>query len=207
MIRDFVNFIFPPHCFVCGKPTSGTHLCDDCKSKIEFLEYPLIYHKDKVYFYAITRYRGVSENVVKLLRFRGKKRIAEDIGMIFYHFLSQNDISPDFIGFVPMSRKEERERSFNQSYLIAKAISINAHIPLYFGIKKLRDTAKQVGLTRAGRIKNVKGAFAFTEPVQGSLLVVDDVYTTGSTLKEIARVSKKFVSGNLYLIAFSQKLG
>jgi len=164
-------------------------------------------NRKNIYFYAITRYEGVSEKLIKKLKFANKKRIAEDLGKIFTDFILENNIVADSVGFVPMSKKELRSRGFNQSLLIARAISKSTNIPLFLGIQKIRETEKQIGLSRAKRMKNVRNAFAFSKNVRGSLIVVDDVFTTGSTAREIARASKGFVSGNLYFIAFSQKIG
>ncbi len=207
MLKDLLDFVFPPRCVICGKETDGASVCPQCKSKIKFLEYPLILHRKNTYFYAITRYEGISEKLVKKLKFSNKKRIAEDLGEIFTNFINENNIRADFVGFVPMSKKELRSRGFNQSYLIARVISKRLNIPLFSGISKVKETEKQVGLSRVGRIKNVKNAFKFFQSVPGSLIVVDDVFTTGSTAREVARASKGFVKGNFYFIAFSQKMG
>lgn len=207
MLKDLLDFVFPPHCVICGKETRGESICSQCKSSIKFLEYPLILHRKNIYFYAITRYEGVSEKLIKKLKFANKKRIAEDLGKIFADFILENNIVADFVGFVPMSKRELRSRGFNQSLLIARAISKSTNIPLFSGIQKIRETEKQVGLSRAKRMKNVRNAFKFSQSVTGSLIVVDDVFTTGSTAKEVAHASKGFVGENLYFIAFSQKIG
>ena len=207
MLKDLLDFVFPPRCVICGKETNGESICTQCKSKIKFLEYPLILHRKNIYFYAITRYQGISEKLVKKLKFSNRKRIAEDLGEIFAVFIKENDIRANFVGFVPMSKKELRSRGFNQSQLIARVISKKLNIPLFLGISKVKETEKQVGLSRAGRIKNVKNAFKFSQNISGSLIVVDDVFTTGSTAKEVAHASKGFVEGNFYFIAFSQKMG
>ncbi len=70
----------------------------------------------------------------------------------------------------------------------------------------MKTTEKQVGLSRVARIKNVRNAFAVKGFVNGSIIVIDDVYATGSTAAEINRALWKKVDGNIFFIAFSRKM-
>ncbi len=206
LIHNFIDIILPSHCLVCGKRTDHENICGECLSKMEFLEFPLIKHKGKAYFYAITRYEGIAASVVKLLKFERRKSIAVDISYIVSRFILDNSIDTDYIGFVPMSQAEKRVRGFNQSFLIAKAVADTLDKKLYKDVKKVVNTKKQVGLNRAKRIENMKGAFKAEIPVNGSIVVLDDVYTTGSTANELVKAMHKVVKGKIIFIAFSRKL-
>ncbi len=93
---------------------------------------------------------------------------------------------------VPLHRKRLRERSFNQSLILAREISRRHSIPINFNVLKRKvHTEPQVSLGKADRGPNVRGAFEVVEKkaITGEkILLVDDVYTTGSTVKECARV-------------------
>ena len=96
---------------------------------------------------------------------------------------------------VPLHRKRLRERGFNQAVILARQIAKRFALPLDFlTLKRAVFTAPQVGLGREERSVNVRGAFAVRKPerIAGeTVLLVDDVYTTGSTLTECARTLLK----------------
>ncbi len=204
---DKLSFlIFPPRCVVCGKRTTGENICKECFQRIEFLEYPLIEHKGRVFFYAVTNYESVAGELVRKLKFYGRKRVATDIAEIFFDFIQKNEILPDCISFVPMTKQDLCARGFNQSKLIAKRLSELSGIKLFEGIEKVRQTEKQVGLSRRKRIKNLKSAFRVSEKCRGSVLVIDDVYTTGATAHSITSAFRKQTKSDIYFVAFSRKI-
>ena len=93
---------------------------------------------------------------------------------------------------VPMSPEKERERGYNPAFLMGTELSISLGIPLKPVLRKVRSTVAQRLLARDKRLQNQKGAFqvAAHQPILKALLV-DDVFTTGATLEECAKVLKK----------------
>ncbi len=93
---------------------------------------------------------------------------------------------------VPMHPEKKRRRGFNQAEVLALRLARQKELPLYKkGLIKIRDIPPQTTLEAGGREKNVEGAFQAGKgiPLEGKiLLLVDDVYTTGSTLRECGRV-------------------
>ncbi len=93
---------------------------------------------------------------------------------------------------VPLHVKRLRERGFNQSGILAREIARTCSIPLdCASLERKVDTKPQTALKKTERAKNIRGAFAVTNPdnVEGKkILLIDDVFTTGSTLRECARV-------------------
>jgi len=88
---------------------------------------------------------------------------------------------------VPLHRSRQRQRGFNQAELIAARLGLPMATRL---LRRKKDTPSQTGLTRNERKRNLAGAFEVRGRVSGTIIVVDDVYTTGSTLNEIARTLK-----------------
>jgi ComF family protein len=100
---------------------------------------------------------------------------------------------PDCIVPVPLSKKRLRQRGFNQSAELARAVSKNYPIPLNLhAIARGRDTRAQTGLHRQQRLQNIRGAFDQVRAMDaGHVAILDDVVTTGSTVNELARVLKR----------------
>jgi ComF family protein len=89
---------------------------------------------------------------------------------------------------VPLHRTRERERGFNQAEYLAARLGKPMARRL---LRRRKNNPSQTGLSRSERTRNLAGAFEVTGSVRGTILVVDDVYTTGSTLHEIARTLKR----------------
>lgn len=91
---------------------------------------------------------------------------------------------------VPLHRRRQRWRQFNQSHEIARPLGKRLGLPVHCILRRIRPTVTQTRLSRAQRRKNLRGAFAVKGRVEakGGVVLVDDVFTTGSTANECARV-------------------
>ena len=140
------------------------------------------------------RYDGEGRQLVHMLKFGGKKYIARLLGaMMADEFLSSGE-ECEIVVPVPMSEKEVKRRGFNQSELLAADIGERLGMPVLPALAKVKDTPPQKELTGKDRAENLKGCFAlrFGEYVKGrKILLVDDVFTTGSTANECARTLLK----------------
>jgi ComF family protein len=100
---------------------------------------------------------------------------------------------PDIVVPMPLAKNRLAERGFNQSALLARAVSQKLNVRFgAAGLLRVRETPPQAGLTREARLKNVKGAFDCAVDLQGKTVALfDDVMTTGATMSEAARALKK----------------
>jgi ComF family protein len=183
-----IGFISSPLCPRCGMPfecaEGGDHLCDQCIAG----EKP----------YAVARsmalYEGALHDAIQKFKYRGKTGIGTTLGNLMADFASGIwDMQAfDLIVPAPLHIKKLRERGFNQAVVLSQPVSRRFRIPLDFSsLKRIRATPPQVGMGKHARPLNVKGAFAVQnqEAVEGKrILLIDDVYTTGSTLIECSRV-------------------
>lgn len=131
-------------------------------------------------------YEGVLAAAINHLKFHGIKRLAKPLGRLLLNF----DLSDlDGVVPVPMSIKRLRERGFNQSLLFARVVSSKKNLPLLMDILfKKKDTPPQTGLSAKERLSNLKNAFEVKGDIRGlRLLIVDDVMTTGATVKESSK--------------------
>ena len=186
-----------PRCRVCSRPVaSGNSICLEClKSDRQFLEgFALFNYKD-----------GISNRIVEFAKFYGQPKVFE----ILFHFsdtIKNLDIfeGADFIIPVAMHRRDIKARSYNQSVVLAKIIGKITGIKVCFDcIEKIKQTKKQVGLSAKERRKNLKRAFRLTKELKcNKVVIVDDVFTTGSTINEIASLFKvKDIKANFFTFA------
>ncbi|MBI5100560.1 MAG: ComF family protein [Nitrospirae bacterium] len=165
-------------CRLCATPfTSGySGLCGGC------IEDPPAY-SGAAYF---GLYEGVLAAAIHAFKFQGTRRLGRPLGRLMAG-ADLNDI--DAVIAVPLSVRGIRDRGFNQSLLLAKAVSDEAGITLLLdGLYKASETPPQLGLSKEKRKQNLKGAFKSSSVVSGlRLLLVDDVMTTGATVAECAR--------------------
>jgi len=187
---DF-HLLSPPYCTVCGRPfvskSGGCHICETCLRKR-----PAFYALGAPYLY-----EGSLQTVVHLFKYGGRSGLATFLGPLLASFARQwapaEKVS--LVMPVPLHPRRLRERGFNQSKLLAGYVAGVLGTRLDFrSLRRVKYTVPQTGLGKAERQKNVRKAFALKMSVQVSgrtVLVVDDVATTGNTLNECARVLLK----------------
>ncbi|HTN49372.1 MAG TPA: ComF family protein [Burkholderiaceae bacterium] len=140
---------------------------------------------------ALADYLAPVASMVTALKFGGRIDLADCFARLLARRESPGERA-DWVLPVPLSFEREGERGFNQAREIARGYARLTGVPLGEGILwRVRHSPPRQSLAREARRRNVRGAFAVDGPIAGrSLIVVDDVMTTGSTLDEIARVLK-----------------
>lgn len=217
--KNFIfDLLFPKFCISCGK--EGSYLCQDCFSLIDILErqYCPFCPQPKVVIDGKTcnfckrskslngLYCAASYNnfIVKKLinQFKYEPHIKELSkplsSLIIAHFINLNKVTTfnDFILVpIPLYKKKLKKRGFNQASEIAKELSRILKIPFFDDILiKIKQTPAQVELKKEEREENIKGVFLCQKPelVMGKkILLIDDIFTTGSTMEQCARLLKE----------------
>jgi ComF family protein len=126
--------------------------------------------------------------IIHHLKYSDRVSLAKPLGDILKECLGREPFTGDLIIPVPLHPSRERERGFNQAELIATRLGrpVARHL-----LWRQKNTPSQTGLTRNQRKRNLAAAFETRGDVKGTVIVVDDVYTTGSTMNEIARTLKR----------------
>lgn len=148
---------------------------------------------------AVNEYGICSERAVYALKYNGAVYVRE----FLTHFMCiPADWPIDCIVPVPLHPRREKERGFNQSFILAKSVAERYNINIRAELlKRVRDTSPQVGMNAKLRAKNLNGAFEASPECAGlSVLLVDDVRTTGATLKECASELKKHGAARVYAL-------
>jgi ComF family protein len=148
-------------------------------------------------------YEGVLAEAINQLKFHGVRRLSKPLGTL----LSTVSLpAVDGIIPVPLHMRSLRERGFNQSLLIARTLSRTLDIPLFMDmLVKKKETPPQIGLSAKKRIVNVKHAFAVRGDVKGrSILLVDDVMTTGATVRECSHELINAGAREVFVVAIAR---
>lgn len=218
MVSGLVDMLFPAQCPTCGVALAGgeSPFCSDCLSAVRFTAPPLCTCCGLPFAtpqgadhlceecilspppFSVARSLGVYEgtllDAIHLFKYHEKISVGEALGRMMaqalYDSLAIADSS--LIIPVPLHPRRLRERGFNQSLALARQISKHCSIPLDFStLRRTVYTEAQVTLAGRQRRTNVRGAFAVTDPgrIRGKkVLLIDDVYTTGSTAAECSKV-------------------
>lgn len=208
---DFLlDFIFPKYCVGCN--IEETWLCDECKKKITYIKKPFCpnCHRLTPRGQYCTRCRSKShltgviiiahyehgplKEAIHTFKYDGVYGIAESIGNLIKNSYTINNIKKNSILVpVPLHKNRITQRGFNQALLIANKIKqIFPQMKINEGLlERIKDTTHQVELDRQERIKNIKNQFICKEfkfKQARTIYLVDDIFTTGATLNECARM-------------------
>lgn len=217
MIENFLDFLSPPYCVNCK--AIGTYLCDQCFEKVAFVKKQLcpecgLFSADGITHPVCQKPQGLNghlsavlyQGVIKNLLFAFKygrfpvKKLSEVVEYIlkFYFAVEEDYFAPKtLIAPVPLHWWRQNSRGFNQAEILAQILARLWNLNLVPNLLLRRYFAlPQAQLSKKERLKNVQGLFGLNPEYQGkvkgeTVILVDDVYTTGATLKEGARVFKE----------------
>ena len=214
LLDPFLSLLYPPRCLVC-RALGESGLCCACLAQIIPVAPPLCqtcgqtlpadagclhcrlrrpaYDRAR----ALGAYEGVLRAAIHQFKYRDRPQLAVPLGARLASFARENAPDLNGLGFdallpVPMHPVRRRLRGYNQSERLARVVASDLALPLLTDtLVRTHPTRAQVGLDRDARLTNLQGAFAVRRPeaVGGkTLLLIDDVATTGSSLHECALV-------------------
>lgn len=193
-----------PFCEVCSQPFTGgdaaRFTCVNCANRE--LAFTCVV--------AAFRNRGAVRDMIHRLKYNHEVHLVPLLGRLLAKSLRDLRIRKqkfDALIPVPLHPRRLRERGFNQAELLARELQRRANIPVFSILIRSRYTATQTQFDRRERMQNLRGAFKITQNdlVQNkTLLLVDDVITTGSTLNECAAVLKKAGASSVYAAAVAR---
>lgn len=227
-----LDLLFPKICCGCGK--FGNYLCLSCKKEIlqtdlvcpncEKLSiggavHPLCKRKyglDGLWSLGI--YQATLQKAIKKLKYKFVSSLAEDlIDLMLEYIAIQTPLFIDEIKKdrgvnwviipVPLHPRREKWRGFNQSALLGKIFAKKLDLEYSEILKRIKHTKPQVSLKGWERKKNISGAFSLSstfQPLTSNILFFDDVWTTGSTLKECCYVLKKSGARKVWAITLAR---
>ncbi len=221
IIDNILSFFLPRTCFCCGADLKTKHLlCPSCVEKIESVKglicercgMPLksggkyCYNcrgskaaKYKCSFIrSALKFNEPTRALIHAFKYEGYVNIAPYFAELMYNTYRKNAVyfEAAFLVPVPIYKRRQRKRGFNQAEVLAKHLSKICSIPVLNALVRVKNTASQTKLTREQRKENIENAFVLAKGMEDkikkeAIILIDDVCTTGATLEECARVLKE----------------
>jgi ComF family protein len=214
MRARLLDLLMPPRCGSCR--TVGSWLCERCRGRIRHLEEPMCRRcgaelesaradcgcrsrlKSLARLRSAAVYEGPIEAAVQRFKYQGWRRLAEPLATLMAERLMVEGLAAPWAVAVPLHPGRLRQRGFNQSELLARELRRGLQLDVPPGeLVRTRHTPPQVGHDRRWRLENVRDAFVWRGAGLGgrSMLLVDDVATTGATLEACACALRAAGSG------------
>ena len=203
--RWLLDFVFPPRCGHCGKV--DYHFCDACLQALS--QAPLLVARRRNdcldVLCATGRHEGALRNALRAFKYDGATALAEPLASRLTATLRQRAWTIDRIMPVPLHAERLWERGYNQSQLLSQQVARDLGMVCSTDcLWRVRRTLQQAKLSPAERQQNVRDAFEASDDARGlSILLIDDVVTTGATLSACAAALKAKGAGAVYGIAVS----
>lgn len=222
-----MEFLYPRTCCFCGK-LSEKSICDECRKKVEYIAEPRCKKCGKPIRYEEQEYCGDCENQrfhyeqgrnlwvhkgavpwsIYQFKYHNRRIYGEFYAQEFYRLYGKwiREREIDVIIPIPLHRKRKRKRGYNQSEIVARHLGKIMDIPVDAkAIVRKKYTIPQKTLDDRNRRKNLKNAFVVTREklYSKNILLIDDIYTTGSTIDEAAKVLMEKKHNKIWFLTIS----
>jgi ComF family protein len=231
-LRRMLDLALPPLCAACREPVEGRGLCPACWSKLSFITRPFCERLGTPFVYdpgpgilsmeaiadppayhrarAAVRFDEISRALVHALKYSDRLDLAPMMGRWLSQAGRELLAEADALVPVPLHWRRLWARRFNQSAMLAAAVSNQTGLPIATGaLKRVKPTAQQVGLSRTERAANVQGAFRVPKDGKAAvtgrrLVLVDDVLTSGATVDGCARALLRAGAASVDVLVFAR---
>lgn len=234
MLRMLIDLLYPRICQACSAKIKGyeKNICDECSKKIKMRRPPFCVtcgrqlhglpedlltcrdcEEEHPFFdraYSVCLYDDTVKRLVHSFKYRKMTSLKKDLTSLMLDFMKKYNVAKhaELVLSVPMHPKKLFSREINHSDILAKNIAeaLNLRYVPHI-IRKIKHTPQQTTLERQKRIKNIFGSFSVrnAEPIKNkNLLIVDDLFTTGSTVNECARILKNAGAKSIEVITLAR---
>ena len=212
MLESLLNLLYPNVCGFCGSLNKNS-LCESCEEKLNRTIINKIDYYDDMYFaehYYLFKYKDEIRNYILDYKFNDKSYLYKSFAKIIIKNEKKCDFFEkyDIIIPVPIHNKRKNERGYNQSELIARDIAKSSSLKLVKNsLIKVKNNSKQSTLNKDERRINTVGAYEVInkEQIQNkSIILLDDIFTTGNTVNECSKVLIKNGAKNIGILSIAK---
>ena len=222
--NSLLDLIFPPRCIGCS--AEGSFLCESCCTRLPLLEPPyckrcgialsegnlcLRCYKTPPSIEGIRSlflHQGLARDMIHYLKYRNMKVLAWPLAVLMANYLQSNPLPADILVAVPMDQKRIHVRGYNQSDLLVEQLhNLIGTSTVTGSLVRSKNTTPQVSLGAEARRNNVEGAFRCKDQSfqNRSILLIDDVCTTGATLNACATALKEAGAASVWGLTISRE--
>jgi ComF family protein len=225
VIDAILNLLFPQSCVLCHARVLTYRCsvaCPECWSKLETIPRPYCpqcgmpapfieglcgpcRRGDHAFDFArsLFLFNDPMRGILHHFKYSGRVSLARPLGQRLRDHMQREGFTGKMALPVPLHRKRERERGFNQAELLARQLGLTLVRDL---LRRRKNTPSQTGLSRSQRALNLSAAFEVRRTPPECVIVVDDVYTTGATLHEIAKTLKRAGTSRVEVLTVARVL-
>jgi competence protein ComFC len=199
-----IEVIYPRenYCIICGEEDCFG-ICNNCKKSIN-----LIGQEYQEEIISCGYYGGVLKELILNFKYKSDFTAGDILAELMEEYISDIlNYKEYIIAYIPLSKKSQKARGFNQCEYIARKIAANLEIEAVELLIKVKETKEQKKLKKDERFENIRGAFGFKKGINvknKNIILIDDVTTTGATLKEASELLKKFNIGDIKLLTLAK---
>jgi competence protein ComFC len=199
-----INYIHMPYCDICGDPVDGdvrkNYTCQYCNQR----------NPHFLMARSAIRFDGVAKKTIYELKYNKETYVGKYLAQLAFHTIENEyeNVIFDYVTYIPLHKRKTKQRTFNQSKLIAQYIAKMLKVNLAADLLiRSKYTNTQTLLNFQERRKNISGAFKaanISKLENKTILLVDDVMTTGATVNECSKVLKTAGALNVYVITVAR---
>lgn len=229
MVRTLLNWLYPPRCFLCSRllDSGEEFLCTDCRRELPRIREPFCKkcgkelredteeycgdcrktHHRFEYGFALLSYTEEAAGMLARFKYKNRRQYGRWLGeaLAETYRIPIRGMGAAVLVPVPLHKRRERERGFNQARILAEAIGEQTGIPVADILLRARNTKAQKELDYEERLANLEETLALADGWEGrvpeAVVLVDDIYTTGSTIEACTAVLKKNGAEKVYFLA------
>ena len=226
-VWEYVDVLFPPRCAGCEK--WGDRYCASCQAQTKLIRSSICHvcgepqlgtlntvcrrcRTSKIFYSELRSWAlfdGPLQKAIHKLKYKRDLGLGEKFARPLFDLLRENHWKIDLVTAVPLDNTRRKERGFNQSLYLARPLALEAKLPIMpSAIERIKITKSQVGLSLEERKVNVADAFFADRRLVGgkSILIIDDVVTTGSTINSCAEAFMKSGSTKVYGLTLARSI-
>ena len=192
IIKKLLNFIYNKTCYFCSNSVEDSIFCSECYKSVKTLQYKPFKVVSNCPVYSVSYYDGIVQKLIRAVKFHNKTELADYQAKLMFDYWKNLDISGKKYTVipVPMFFSRARKRKYNHMELVGRKFCEYTGYELNCkSLIRNRETMPQYKLSVSEREENLRGAFSLINmDIKEPVLIIDDISTTGTTLREMIKV-------------------